>query len=214
MDQNQNTTNDNWNAIVLRKKIRGIDPRDVEQLRANALNRINALVEENNKLKAYAANLETRLKASGELEEKMKRMLAEMETTSSKIIEQSRSNAASVASQSEFERKILLQNAKEEAAVVIRDAEKKAERIIAESMQKVQSLFDQIGLLHSRRVALIARFKGLLLSQIDFLESLQEHVREPFDETPQTTAQPGDGLGIEDLRVIIQQLDTLQDTPS
>lgn len=212
MDQDQNKSNDNWNAVILRKKFRGIDPRDVAQLRENATHRINALVEENDRLKVHVTNLETRLKASKELEEKMKHILAEMEATSSRIIEQSRSNAASVTSQSEFERKILLQNARDEASVVIRDAEKQAERIIAESIQRVQSLFDQISLLHSRRMALIARFKGLLLSQLEFLESLQEGVREPFDDSPRTTSQQGGGLGIEDLRAIIQRLDTLQDT--
>ena len=191
------------------KALRGISENEVRSYLKELATAIEGLTDENSKLRSHIAMLETRLKASQELEQKLTRMLRDMESTSAKIIDQSKTNSAAMSTQIERQRRVLLTKAQEEAAIIIRDAEKKAQRVLDEADGKRKSLIEEIGMLHARRMALIARIKSLLSSQVEFLNALDRDLKDPTANTIpiRRERKTKEGIGSAELQSIIQKLE-------
>ena len=191
------------------KSFRGFDPKEVREFLGQLAAEVRSLTSENTILNVEVGKLESSLKASQQLEAKLKRMLERMESTSNTLIDQSKTNAAALATQAEHDRISAKRNASDEAALIVRDAERRAQLIIDEANRKKQSMLEEIGLLHSRRATLIARIKALLQSQIEFLRSIEKDARDPVHETISLPKdiKTKEGLGAAELQAIMQKLE-------
>jgi DivIVA domain-containing protein len=190
------------------RSLRGYSPKEVSAFLEGISAELAALREENAGLKIAMEKSESEKQASRELDARLKRMLDDMQKTSVRLAEQARTNAAAVATQAEQERLIFVKNAREEAALIIRDAETKSRRFVEDAERRRGEVLEEIGLLHARRRALIARMQALLTSQSEFLTSLDQDTKDPA-ERPSPMPLPRrtrEGLDADDLRNIIDSL--------
>ena len=173
-----------------------------------------ALQKENDALRMQLTQLEASLKASKEIEGKMKRMLQNMESTSATLLDQSKNNAAQIATRAEQERRMFVKNAQDEAELIIRDAERRAGRILEDADRKRAAVVEDMGMLHGKRMTLIARFKSLVSSQLEFLKALEHDVKDPTVEsfTLPSGKKTKEGVDAEQLEQIIQHLESIEKT--
>lgn len=191
------------------KAFRGFNPAEVQEFLGQLAGDVRGLSAENAILRLEVAKLESSLRASQELESKLKRMLEKMESTSETLIGQSKSNAAALATQAEHDRIVARKNASDEAMLIVRDAERRAQAVIEEANRRKQLMLEEIGMLHSRKATLVARIKALLQSQIEFLKAMETDVRDPVRETVSLPKgiKTKEGLGAAELQAIMDKLD-------
>ena len=191
------------------KAFRGFNPAEVQEYLGQLASEARALTSENTILTIEVAKLASSLKASQELESKLKRMLEKMESTSATLLDQSKTNAAALATQAEHDRIVAKKNASDEASLIVRDAERRAQAILEEANRRKQVMLEEIGMLHSRKATLIARIKALLQSQIEFLRAMEQDVRDPVREPVSLPKgmRTKEGLGAAELQAIMEKLD-------
>jgi cell division initiation protein len=194
------------------KSFRGYAPKEVAGYLGSLREELDVIRGENETLKLQVAQLEASLQSSREIEEKMARMLSDMESTSAVLLDQSKTNAAQIATHAEQERRLFVKNAKDEATVIIRDAEHRAARILEDADRKRSAMVEEMGMLHSKRMALIARFKSLVASQLEFLKALERDAKDPTVEsfTLPARKQSKGGIGTEELEQIIKKLEAIE----
>jgi len=192
-----------------RKAFRGFRTNEVATFLEEVTACIEALQQENAKLRYDTVAMEEKLQSCAKVEKKLERMLQEMEATSSRILEQTKMNAATIAMNADYERKVTLHNAKAEAGVIVADAEKRADRILAEAQKNLQIVIEDIGILNTRRMTLVARIKSLLSSQTEFLELVEkENMCAAEAKVPLSNIRKSrEGLGEQDIREIIESLE-------
>jgi cell division initiation protein len=183
---------------------------EIEELHAELANNKSAYAEQRHEV----TNLKAQHAKPDESKLQVDAVLQELKKTSDELVEHSKINAAAIAMRTEQDRKMLFDQAKTEAEIIIRDAEKKAQAIADTSQAKVQEYRDEIGILQARRLAIISRVKSLLVSQQQFLESLEQDALGQTRELTDIVKESGTkaGLSAEQLDTILRKLEEHQGT--
>jgi cell division septum initiation protein DivIVA len=196
-------------ATSFKRSLRGYDPAQVHDHLEELSVKLEDLKKENAALRRENAEAGQNRRSSGIMESRLSGMLAKMEATSAALIEQNRTNAAVIAAQTEHERMVLRKNARDEAALIIRDAERRAQSLIDDAHKSRIAVLEEIALLRARRATLIARIKAVLVSQLEFLRSLEKDGAAPAEDAvpipPRMSAN--EGLGADELASILASLD-------
>jgi cell division septum initiation protein DivIVA len=186
---------------------KGWNPDEVHAYLRLLADDLVAMVEENSALRSEIIRLEEMLEHSRELEGRVRGMLAEMKSASTKMVGQAEASAAAMSYKVEQERKAIIEHARREAAVIIRDAERQAERRLMKGNARLEGLNEQIDLLETKKLALIARIKSILRSQVDFLTALENPRGGSLRSALSRSTHTREGLDAEAVDEIIERLD-------
>lgn len=195
---------------------KGYEPSEVHAFLAEVSSEVAALLQELDALRTknsdneqQVGQMKGRLQELERLEDRINPILERMNKASEDLIEQSKVNTALIANRADSDRKLVISQAKKEADIIVQDAEKKAQAIVSEADRKVQDFRDELGILQARRLALVSRLKSLLVSQAQFLESIEgdvlQQAREGSVSLPE--ADSATGVTAEHLKSILQKLE-------
>jgi cell division initiation protein len=146
------------------KSFRGYDPSEVEGFLDMVASTLEELLLENSRLKEKSSAVEATLKGYTDLESNLKDALV----TAQKSAEETR------------------QNAQKEAELLMRETKLKAERNLQETYDTVSRMKKQIADLENLRNEYLVRFKSLLDTHRNVVESMEKEEK-PYKEEPQLT---------------------------
>ena len=205
----------NFESVALRTfstSRKGWDTKEVSTFLRDVADALNQMSDENDGLRSEILRLETEMKESRQAGNRMRREIEQLRTAQQKVGSEAEVSAVSLSYQAEQERREILRRARAEAEVIVRDAEKKAERIMVQGNIKLNTLKEQLDLLHTKKIALITRIKSVLRAQIDFLAALERggdsshSVSHPLQSRRMTR----EGIGADDLSSIMDRLDNIE----
>lgn len=114
--------------------------------------------------------------------------------------------------QLEEEHRTILDQARQSAQLIKREAEQKSKAFLANANTQLKRLHDQISLLHAQRIAMITRFKSVLLAQVEFLDALMRDAEHPRLEALQLSDLDvaRHGLDAAQLDAIVRRLEEME----
>lgn len=143
-----------------RRILRGFDPDAVNSFLEMVANEFKELVRQNSDYASRAKNLEEKLEGYVKIE----RMLNETLLTAQKITDESRVNA------------------QKEAELIIKDAMVRAGEQENEVRRRIAQLEHELASLKNQRDTFLARFKGLLTTQLNLLGVISGDLQEQLNE--------------------------------
>ena len=111
------------------------------------------------------------------MESAVVKLIEQVEKRTDAMLNLSKGNAEQTRGQIDGEKNKILALAREEAALIIREAEQKSAIYLTNANAQLKQLQEHIDKLHAQRVAIITRMKSLLVTQVEFLESLQQNLK-------------------------------------
>lgn len=163
--------------------MRGCKPVEVRAFLENIadeIDRLHLLIEEQ---KRDAALMRKQFEEAQTLESSVAKMLEQIEKKTDAVLVLSKLEMEKEQKEIGSERGKILQNAREEASLITREAEHKSKVFLTNANAQLKRIQDQITMLHARRVALIARIKSVLISQVEFLDALNRDIEKPRAES-------------------------------
>lgn len=133
------------------RKVRGLDPDEIETFLEMVADEYETVIRENNSLKDRIRDLDSQVASFREME----KTLQDTIVTAQKARDEAKSDAH------------------KEAEFIVREAELKAERWIEEARQEVMALKRELATLRSYKASFIVKMRGLLNSQSELLKVLE-----------------------------------------
>ncbi len=165
------------------KRLRGIDPDEVDFFLREVAEYVGKLVKENNQLQQKIIELDTRVKERHALEDPAERTMRNAEESVHLAIE----------------------NAEKEAKHILEEAERKAAELLEKSRNDLSLLKESIIIMQAKRESIGARLKMLLQSELDLVRSLETEDAKESQEQRVSPNQSSDAAELED---IIKSLDS------
>ena len=142
------------------RKVRGLDPEEVETFLEMVADEFEAVLKEHSTLKERITSLESQVASFREME----KTLQDTIVTAQKARDEAKSDAH------------------KEADFIVREAELKAERWIEEARQEVMYLQKELATLKGHKASFIAKMRTLLNSQSELLNVLELDQKELLQE--------------------------------
>ena len=148
------------------RKVRGLDPEEVQTFLEMVADEFEAVIKENTTLKDRTGGLESQVASFREME----KTLQDTIVTAQKARDEAKSEA------------------NKEAEFIVRDAELKDERWIEEARQEVMYLKKELATLKGHKASFLAKMRTLLNSQSELLNVLELDQKELLQEKGSTSS--------------------------